>query len=313
MAPRTRGGSSTRQGARRPGWSSAETRTPARARYEVLETARTRRRHPRQTRRPYAQANLRCGEANPSSGGSVPGSVGSSKMAVPTRHWTVALLVVGAATQHNGAFGRAHTDPGERYAGMPCDLCQTPPCAGPDRQQQLVVVAAGNGPHRYVARPSAEPVAGCRFNWERVVVDNRPDAARLGQPVDGIGEAIAQVHAGAGSTVPGDELAEPHAGLRIQVTRRARPLAGSTRLSEHLEAGRCGANRPRHVELVTRRRAAPPGDLTPLDCARHGDVDHEWARRSSEIAAGDMHPVSRGERQQAVEHGFEVGNRPATG
>src|SRR5215467_381605 len=116
---------------------------------------------------------------------------------------------------------------------MPRDLCQPPPRAGPDRQQELIVVAARHGPHRYVARMSAEPVASCRLNREQVVLDYRPDTAGLGEPVDGIGETIAQVYARAGRAVPGNELAEPHARLRIQIARRAGGLAGSTHLSEH--------------------------------------------------------------------------------
>jgi hypothetical protein len=147
-------------------------------------------------------------------------------------------------------------------------------------QQQLVVVAARQCGGDRVLAVAAEPLAGLRGDRQRVGVDDRADAARLRHLMNGVGQAVAQVHGGRRDAVPAGQQAHADARLGEKIPRCAEVLGrapfGSERL-EHREPGGGAADGAGDVEVIAFARAAARQDLPSLDGAADGDVEDERA------------------------------------
>ena len=133
---------------------------------------------------------------------------------------------------------------------------------------------------------------------------------------DGIGEAVAQVHARAGRAVASEQRPDAGARLRPAVPRDARRELGILGTphqvgapglrAQPLEAGRRRAELTRDVHRVAGLRAAPLQDLSRLHAADERDVEDERPRRARDVAAGQRDVGRGGELGQAVEQAVHV-------
>ena len=88
-----------------------------------------------------------------------------------------------------------------------CGGGQAPAQSRPRGEQQLVVVAAGDGLVDRVATLLLEPPPRVRFDRQRAAVDRRADAARLGELVHRVGQPVAEVHARGGGAIASEQRA----------------------------------------------------------------------------------------------------------
>ena len=182
--------------------------------------------------------------------------------------------------------------------------------AAPDREQELVVVAAGDGFLHRIAAARFEDAASAGVNRQRARVHDDAHAACLGQAVDAVGEAIARDRCTRWPRGCGRARRQGERAARAQVcpTSRLRrlgsvvrvtesvwsltyPLAATTRLSRHQLS--------RSHRVIAGPRAAACQHLPALDGAGDGDVDHQRSGRARQVASGQVQAMPFGEPAEA--------------
>src|SRR5712672_2502748 len=98
-------------------------------------------------------------------------------MSVARWNRTIARRGAGPAAQDHRAVRRAYPDTSQRGAAVPCDGFEAAAGSWPDGEEQLVVVASGDGGGRRVRVLFLEPGACRSLDRQGVGVDDRSDTA----------------------------------------------------------------------------------------------------------------------------------------
>ena len=146
---------------------------------------------------------------------------------------------------------RQRADPGDRQAGEAGGGGEAPAGAAGHREEQLVVLAAGQG--RGPARRRRSPSTAATPGWmgSAAALQPGPGAARLGHLADGVGQAVAQVHGRRRGPGPAGQRSPGAAGARAAGSGRPRPRWPGLCRRRRLRRAAARPDRPR------RRRRCP--------------------------------------------------------